>query len=78
MATLSVRLPEKLLEEADRRARELKIPRAEYVRRAIEAENLEMAARQRRERMMRASRRVRKESMRVNAAFDAIEDAPDA
>lgn len=31
-----------------------------------------------RQRMMDASRRVRGESMRVNAQFDAIEDAPDA
>jgi hypothetical protein len=28
--------------------------------------------------MVDASRRVRGESMRVNAEFDAIEDAPDA
>ena len=78
MAAISIRLPEKLLQETDRRARELRIPRAEYIRRAIESENLEAASRLRREQIMKASRRVREESMRVNAEFFAIEDAPDA
>ncbi|MGH8162670.1 MAG: ribbon-helix-helix protein, CopG family [Gammaproteobacteria bacterium] len=78
MAAVSIRLPEKLLEEADQRARELNMSRAEYIRLAIESENTETAARLRRERMMAASRRVREESMRINAEFDVIEDAPDA
>ncbi|MGH8225288.1 MAG: ribbon-helix-helix protein, CopG family [Gammaproteobacteria bacterium] len=78
MAAISIRLPENLLKEAEQRARELHIPRAEYIRRAIESENAETAARLRRERIMAASRRVREESMRINAEFDAIEDAPDA
>lgn len=78
MTTISVRLPDGLVKEADRRARELSIPRAEYVRRAIAALNAQMGATQRRQRILDASRRVRTESMRVNAEFDAIEDAPDA
>ncbi len=78
MATLSLRLPDDTLEEADRYARKLKIPRAEYVRRAIAAWNEQAARAERRRRMMEASRRVRGESMRVNTEFDAIEDAPDA
>lgn len=78
MTTVSIRLPDELLEEADKRARALHIPRAEYIRRAIEAMNAEVTSRQRRERLIKASRRVREESMRVNAEFDAIDDAPDA
>jgi metal-responsive CopG/Arc/MetJ family transcriptional regulator len=78
VASVPIHLPESLLKEADQRARELRIPRAEYIRRAIESENLEVAAKQRRERMIKASRRVREASMRVNAEFDIIEDAPDA
>jgi len=35
MATVSLRLPDAVMKEADRRARELHIPRAEYIRRAI-------------------------------------------
>lgn len=78
MTTVSLRLPDELIKEAEKRARELKIPRAEYIRRAITALNAQVITEQRRRRIMEASRRVRGESMRVNAEFDAIEDAPDA
>ena len=49
------------------------IPRAEYIRRAIEKMNQEAEARARAERIAAASRKVRKESARVNAEFAAIE-----
>ena len=78
MTTVSLRLPHELVKEADLRARELRIPRAEYIRRAIAALNAQAVAAQRRQRMMDASRRVRGESMRVSAEFAGIEDAPDA
>ena len=78
MTTVSLRLPDDLVKEADHRARTLRIPRAEYIRRAIAALNAKVVAEQRRQRMMDASKRVRGESMRVNAEFDAIESAPDA
>jgi predicted transcriptional regulator len=78
MTTVSLRLPDELVKEADRRAREMRIPRAEYIRRAISALNAQVVAAQRRQRMMEASRRVRGESMRVNADFAVTEDVPDA
>lgn len=78
MTTVSLRLPDELVKEVDQRARELKVPRAEYIRRAITALNAQVVAQQRRQRLMDASRRVRGESMKVNAEFDRIEDAPDA
>jgi metal-responsive CopG/Arc/MetJ family transcriptional regulator len=78
MESISLKLPEDLLEASERCARELGIPRAEYIRRAIVRMNREAEARVRAARMARASRRVRKESMRVNTEFDAIERDPDA
>ncbi len=78
MTTVSLRLPDELVKEADQRARELKVPRAEYIRRAITALNAQVSAEQRRQRLINASHRVRGESMKVNAEFDRIEDAPDA
>jgi len=78
MESISLKLPEDLLEASDRCARALGIPRAEYIRRAVERMNREAEARVRAERMARASRKVRKESMRVNAEFAAIERDPDA
>jgi len=78
MTTVSLRLPDDLLKEADKRAQEMHIPRAEYIRRAIESLNAKAMANHRRHRMMEASRRVRAESMRINAEFDAIDVTPDA
>ena len=73
MSTLSIRLSDALLKEADERARMMHIPRAEYVRRAIEEMNHKALLDQRRERLMLASRRVGAESMSINAEFDAVE-----
>lgn len=78
MTTISIRLPDDLLQETDKHAGELDIPRAEYIRRAIDSMNAEVLAQQRRLRIMEASRRVRDESMRVNAEYAVFEDVPDA
>ena len=76
MSTVSLRLPDDLLREAENRAKALHIPRAEYIRRAIAVMNDEVFAHKRRERLMAVSKRVRAESMKVNAEFDAIEGSP--
>ena len=73
MESIFLKLPEHLLETTDRCARALGISRAEYIRRAMERMNGEAEARALAERMGRASCKVRKESMRVNAEFAAIE-----
>jgi metal-responsive CopG/Arc/MetJ family transcriptional regulator len=78
MESISLKLPEKLLEASDRCARALGIPRAEYIRRAIAQMNREAETRARADRMARVSRKVRKGSMRANAEFAAIERDPDA
>ena len=77
MTTLSLRLPDDLLHEVDASADQLHIPRAAYVRKALEKMNASVAAQRSRTRLMEASLKIRGESMRVNAEFDAIEDAPD-
>ena len=76
MTTLSLRLPDELLHEVDSYAEQLHLPRAAYVRKALEQMNAAVSAQQRRTRLMEASLRVRGESMRVNDEFSAIEDAP--
>ncbi len=78
MESISLKLPGELLEASDRCARVLGIPRAEYIRRAIERMNREAEVQVRAQRMARASRKVRRESMRVNAEFERIERDPDA
>lgn len=78
MTTVSLRLPDDLLKEAEHRAKVLHLPRAEYIRRAIAAMNEEVLTQKRREHLMRVSRRIAAGSMEVNAEFDAVEDAPHA
>ena len=78
MSTISLKLPDELLERSGRCAEQLNVSRSEYIRRAIEAMNRETTARLRAKRLAEASRRVRDESMRVNEEFAAIERDPDA
>jgi len=75
---IALKLPEELLSESARFARALQLSRAEYIRLAIRRLNRKTAARLRDVRLAEVSRRVREESMRVNAEFTAIEHDPDA
>jgi metal-responsive CopG/Arc/MetJ family transcriptional regulator len=78
MAAISLKLPDELAETSGEYAQELKISRSEYIRRAVEEMNKKTRTRLRAQRLAEASRRVRKESMRVNAEFAEIEGDPDA
>jgi metal-responsive CopG/Arc/MetJ family transcriptional regulator len=78
MRGITLKLPEDLLDASDQCADALKIPRAEYIRQALAKMNREMAARRRARRLAEVSRRVRGESMRVNAEFARIERDVDA
>ncbi len=78
MRTISLSLTDAVLERSGRCAEALAISRAEYIRRAIQAMNRETDAQLRADRLAQASRKVRDESMRVNAEFEAIEHDPDA
>jgi len=78
MKTISLNLPEDVLEASSEAARTLRLSRAAYIRRAVERMNRVIEARQRAERMAQASKKCRAESLRVNAEFAAIERDPDA
>ena len=78
MESISLKLPEDLLETSRQYAQALHLSRAEYIRRAIEQMNRETRAMLRAERLAEASRKVRSESMKVNAEFAAIEEEPSA
>jgi len=78
MKSIALKIPDELLAESGRLAARLKMPRAEYIRMAVERMNHRTASRLRAERLAEVSRRVRDESMRVNAEFAAIERDPDA
>jgi metal-responsive CopG/Arc/MetJ family transcriptional regulator len=78
MTTISLKLPEELLATSGAQARSCGVSRAEYIRRAISRMNQERAGELRRKRLAEASRKVRAESLRVNAEFAAIERDPGA
>lgn len=78
MGAISLKLPDKLLELSGQCAKTLRLTRSEYIRRAIERMNRETRSVVRAKRLAEASKKVRKESMRVNAEFAAIERDPDA
>jgi hypothetical protein len=61
------------MKEVDARAKTLHVPRSEYVRLAISRMNRAVAAEERRKRLRSVSERVRDESMRICADFDAVE-----
>ncbi len=73
MTSISLKLPSDLLEASGEYAERLKMSRVEYIRRAITRMNADMGERLRAEQLARASRKVREESMRVNAEFAAVE-----
>jgi len=78
MAAISLKLPEELLKASGKCAQAVGVSRAEYIRKAIERMNREIRASGRAKWLAEVSRRVRKESLRVNAEFAAIEKDPDA
>ena len=78
MAAISLTLPDLLLEASARCATALRLSRAEYIRRAIERMNRDTRAKTRAARLAHVSRKVRGESMKLNAEFDAIERDVDA
>jgi len=78
MGAISLKLPDELVQASGEYARALCLSRAEYIRRAIEQMNRQTRLQLRATRLAEVSRRVRDESMRVNAEFAAVEQDPDA
>lgn len=78
MPAISLKLSERLLTASGECAAALRLSRAEYTRQALERMNRHTRAHLRAQRLQAASRRVRQESIRINAEFDAIEGDVDA
>lgn len=73
MSTVTLRLPDKLIEEANLRAQHLHITRNEYIKKAVENLNKEIRELEKRKRLITISKKVRAESMKVNAEFEMID-----
>ena len=76
MSTISIRLPDDILKEVDKIAKDLNVPRTAYLRQAILSMNNKVKEDRRRVRVMKLSKRVRRESMRINAEFSEVEHDP--
>ena len=77
MGAILLKLPEDVLEASRRCAETLHLSRAAYIRRAIERMNRQTQTVLRTRRLAEASKKVRKESMRVNREFAAVEQTLD-
>ena len=73
MKTISLNLPDELLETSGRFSNALQVTRAEYIRRAIEQLNRQIDTEIRAKRMRQAAQKCRAADLRVNAEFAAIE-----
>jgi metal-responsive CopG/Arc/MetJ family transcriptional regulator len=76
MTTISIRLPDNVLDEVDKIVKDLNVPRTAYLRQAILAMNSKIKEERRRARVIKLSKRVRKESMRIDAEFSEVEHDP--
>jgi predicted transcriptional regulator len=73
MSALTIRLPDKVVNEVDQRAQKLHISRSEYIRKSIETMNKSIYEKERSEKLAKISKRVREESMIVNSEFSETE-----
>ncbi|PCJ24528.1 MAG: hypothetical protein COA94_07210 [Rickettsiales bacterium] len=78
MSALTIRLPDEILDEVDKRSAKLHISRSEYIRLSIAKMNKGICEDERRAKLMETSHRVRKESMRINSEFAKVEHDPEA
>jgi predicted transcriptional regulator len=76
MTTISIRLADNVLDEVDKIVKDLNVPRTAYLRQAILAMNSKIKEERRRARVIKLSKRVRKESMRIDAEFSEVEHDP--
>lgn len=77
MSIITIRLTEHLLSEVSTHAQELHIKRAEYIRKALELMNQKASLDAYKKKLTRASKKVRGQSMAVNAEFSEIEHDPE-
>jgi hypothetical protein len=78
MKMISLQMPEQLWKMTCRCAKSLHISRSIYIRCAIKRMNRLTQAQLRDKRLVKASNKVRKESLRVNREFGAIERDPES
>ena len=74
MPTLTIRLPDAVLNEVNIKAKSLHISKNAYVHRALDMFNKNLNAKIKREKLIKASHKVRANSMEINNEFSIIEN----
>lgn len=73
MSILTIRLTDEIEKQVNQIARKLHVSRNEYIKKCIIHMNTNIYDQELKDKLINASKRVRKESMIVNAEFDDIE-----
>lgn len=74
MPILTVRLPDTVLEEVNNKANSLHLSKNAYINKAINMLNKEINNRIKRDKIIKASYKVRTNSMEINSQFSIIEN----
>ena len=74
MSILTIRLPDKILHEVQLKASSLHISKNAYIHKAIKKLNEEISADLKKEKLFKASQKVRTNSMEINSEFSLIEN----
>ena len=77
MPTLTVRLPDKTLYEVEINSKILHVSKNAYIQEAINNLNEKIKSNLKREKLIKASQKVRNNSMEVNSEFSIIENDPE-
>ncbi len=77
MPILTIRLPDKILHEVDLKSKSLHVSKNAYIQKAINNLNNEINADIKRKRLIKASKKVRSNSIEVNNEFSIIENDPE-
>ena len=72
MKSISLNLPEEMLDAVGRHSATLRLPRAEYIRRAVDRMNRLIEVDLRARRMRQAAEKCRERDMKVSAEFAAV------
>ncbi len=77
MPVLTIRLPDDTLQEVSLKSRFLHVSKNSYIQKAISKLNEEINSDLKRKALIRASKKVRSNSMEVNSDFSIIENDPE-
>ena len=76
MPILTIRLPDEILHEVDLKSKSLHVSKNAYIQKAINNLNCQINADFKKKRLIKASQKVRSNSMEINNEFSIIENDP--